>query len=40
MIKLGFLAYLGLVIMIGKDTGGVQHKAYVGLHEYSNPNNV
>lgn len=29
--QLGFLAYLGLAIIIGKNSGDVMHKAYVRL---------
>lgn len=35
--QLGFLAYLGLAIVIGKNSGEVEHKAYVRLPHAFHP---
>ena len=40
MAKLGLLTYLGLVHVIGKSSEGAEHRAYVCLHDYLNPDHV
>ena len=35
-MKLGLSAYLGLAIVIGKNSGDVQHKAYVSACRHQN----
>ena len=40
MTKLGFLAFLGLVVVIGKSDEDAQRRAYVSLHNFVNLNNV
>ena len=33
-VQLGLVAYLGLALVIGRNGGNVQHKAYVGLIDF------
>lgn len=40
MTKLGFLAFLALVIAVGQTTEDAQHKAYVSLPTFSNLRDV